>query len=547
MLTIARTSATDETTDGNAEDTREVVPNDGHNNGDNEEEGDGEEENDGEGVPDIRSLLFGNEEEYDEDDDDEEEDNDTPEDSAVGSVASVGDIKRGIKSVVVSESEETASKRRSSESSDSTTNKRIKAEPIDQESDTQHISQTVVDSATITPPNPLTTTCEPIEVLDLPKDMKDFMTYLLGLSGNDLDSPDVSRISMYSQLKDISRTLQFKSMPTFLEAFIPFVVTDFWQKANLEFTARAKTRGSHRKCSVVDKWKTDRMHDGLEMKCISIIGTEDKPYFRFGQLVVIQTAFQPPPNSSQPTVSRRKYLGYVTNHSVRAINAEHQSEVNHLRYFCREDKRDYTLIEEISFMTRYSEEMYERNDWLMIAQPVICIHHYVLQMKAIFKFEQFPVWRQIFSPLFSSKPSGLLCQINDSKFSSKHRECIQIALDVVSNPSPAHSNFVLLKGSDKSYVLAEIVKQLVLCDGFGQSKVLVASNDTLGLRNLHQSLKRNTKRISDYFVTNNVSDLKDQTIKHIRHKLTKTLDEKKRSLYEQCLEYLHRDIHFEEM
>ncbi|CAG2163480.1 unnamed protein product [Oppiella nova] len=293
----------------------------GHNGGgDNDNEAN--DGNSGEEMPDMMAILYGNEEEADADDDEDDFVANTTTVSQESNTGSVGGVVKAevVGTAGVAEGPSTGAtdsgrKRRSDEANDSSqsNSKRIKPELMSPPR--SRSQESVPPAATI----PLTTTCEQIEVEEeLPKDSRHFMTYILSLSGNDLEAKDMTELSIHSKLNDITRTLEFRSMDTFLESFVPFVIMDLWRNAKQEWGSRPK-RVLGRKCSIMTKWKTNRMFDGLELKCISVIGSDEKPHFRFGQLAMLQTAIQTKADSNQHTIGRRKYLAYITSHTYKTI------------------------------------------------------------------------------------------------------------------------------------------------------------------------------------------------------------------------------------
>ena len=493
----------------NNEDSEQRNEDDSNNNNEDDDDDDGQ---------DFFAMMYGQDEDIDNDENESDHDvRDSNQDVNVESNASA-DVNK------------ISGKRRSDEN-DNINSKRIKAEPKD------------------APKKPdekrLTTTIEAVEVDEptappIPRNSFEFMSFLLDLNANNLEGiePDLNRFSMSLNLRDISHAMSSDNLVEFRETFIPYILCDLWLKLKRIYNNKdhkyVNVANSKRFLSILNKFKTQKMRNGLEMKCISIVRQKESPVFRFGQLITIQTAVQAKPNSSKHMFTRRKYFGYITSHGIRNTTTENQSEVNLLRLL-NEHKKDAIYIEEISFMTKYSDELYLRNDTLLAAEPISCVHNHYMEARAIFKFDTYPLCRQVFTPTFSTKPSGLSVVVRERKFDEHQVNMIQIALDVVA--SPHGSAFFAINGpkeSERTTVLSEIVRQLVVCPHLREKKVLFCSSDSTTLKTVEKYLK--SRKIMTYTVSNGFNDsLKDFAIKHVEHKLEKETDDHNKEVYEDVL------------
>ena len=427
-----------------------------------------------------------------------------------------------------------SSKRRSDET-DCPQIKRIKSEP------TQPLSQKTVQKLTTTieavpsedPPPP-----------DIPQNTYEFMSYLLDLNANDLECNQLQRFSMSRNLVDITKKLRFsyEDMQDFRNTFIPYILTDLWQKLCYEYNQKHNNRlianETKHFLSIVTKVKSNKMKNGLELKCICFVRPKESHVFKFGQLITIQTAVQTDPNGSKSMINRRKYLAYITSDLVRAIDSDNQTEMNHLR-LKNEYNKQCVVVEEISFMIRYSDELYLRNDAILVAQPIMSAHNHIMEARSVFKFQEFPNWKQLFEPLFNSKASGISVKLNERKFEQNQRELIQIALDIVANPYLSNSSFMAINGSKdspKMRILVEIIRQIVLCQALGQTKVLFCSSDYNTLRNVDSLLK--SMKIKTYLMEKDLEkSVKEVVVKQLEHKFEKETDPQKKEMIEQLLQY----------
>jgi hypothetical protein len=424
--------------------------------------------------------------------------------------------------------------------------KRVKSEPM-----SPNRSNSCDNSEEMTT-RKLTTTLEMVECdEEIPKTSHEFMLQLLDWDPNGLESN--SQIPMAKKLKDITNVLRFNDLDTLCDTFIPPIIINMWEKVKHEYNLKrsnSKLKASEtRLLSILTKKKSKKMKNGLEMKCISLRKVNESPVFGFGQLVTIRTAVQLKPNSNAPMITRKSHFGYVVSHIIRESNQQNQSEVNHMRHL-NEDKRDSVLIEEVIFLTKFSDELYLRNDALIVAEPVLCIHNYHMQSRAIYKFEQFPLSRQFFNPVFRSKASGILMTANEDKFDALRLECIQVALDVVANTSSSNSCILAINGSSnsrKTTLLLEIAKQIVRCNQFAERKILFTASNDQCLSHVNDLLSKS--RVLTFLLGKDFNPtIAKLAIKHIKHKLTKDVvinDTKKKKLFEECLEYFESDMNIE--
>lgn len=499
--------------------------NDGNDNGDGDDRQPANNEDD-EDDDDLMARLYGQDDDLDADESGHHESDLSGHDQDIALQ----------ENIVINTNNKSSFKRRSEELDDQV-NKRIKAEPNDAPNETNIAIQ-----------QRLTTTIEVVEEsstggVDIPKNSFEFMTFIMDLNANNLEGieTDLNRFSMSDNLQNISQLLTFKDSDQLREAFIPYILCDLWVKLKRIYNEKnhsySNLANSKRLLSILTKLKTQKMRNGLEMKCVSIVRQKESPVFRFGQLITIQTAVQTKPNSSKHMFTRRKYFGYITSHVIRNTCTENQSEVNLCRLL-NDNKRDPIYIEEFTFMTKFSEELYLRNDALLAAEPIYCIHNHHLEGRVVFKFNSFPLCRQVLNPVFNTRASGLSVSIKERKFDEDQVNMIQIALDVVA--SPHGSAFLAINGSkesEKTTVLSEIVRQIVICPHLKQKKVLFCSYDSSTLKNVEKYLK--SRKIMTYVVDNGFNhSLKEFATKHVEHKLEKGSDERMKQLYEECINNL---------
>jgi autonomous glycyl radical cofactor GrcA len=521
-------------------------------NNENERENSGHNGEDSD--EDIFKVLYGDDQndDIDEDiDDDNYYEEESIEDNALKSSHNIEERKLNLNVLptvgVENESQQNLSinsnKRQSSEDMTSQA-KRVKSEPMSPNRNNSY------DNSEEMTTRQLTTTLEMVECdEEIPKTSHEFMLQLLDWDPNDLESN--SQIPMANKLKDITNVLRFNDLDTLCHTFIPPIIINMWEKVKHEYNLKrsnSKLKASEtRLLSILTKKKSKKMKNGLEMKCISLRKVNESPVFGFGQLVTIRTAVQLKPNSNAPMITRKSHFGYVVSHVIRESNQQNQSEVNHMRHL-NEDKRDSVLIEEVIFLTKFSDELYLRNDTLIVAEPILCIHNYHLQSRAIYKFEQFPLSRQFFNPVFRSKASGLLNTANKDKFDILRLECIQVALDVVANTSSSNSCILAINGSSncgKTILLLEIVKQI--CNQFPERKILFTASNDQCLSHVNDLF--NKSRVLTFLLGKDFNPtIAKLTIKYIKHKLAKDVvinDIKKKKLFEECLEYFESDMNIE--